>query len=117
MNKKAFTLTEILIVIVIGIILVALIAPRALRAIAQANYLNDQSNEKTINEAIVMCWTDTRNWGSCDSAAELTTNGKYLKSFPTHPCGGTYTIIDTANTATGEVGKEVQNTGACQKPS
>ena len=49
MNRKAFTLTEILIVIVIGIILVALIAPRALRAIAQADYLNDQSNVKTIN--------------------------------------------------------------------
>ena len=115
MNKKAFTLTEILIVIVIGIILVALIAPRALRAIAQANYLNDQSNIKTINEALVMCWTDTRNWSSCGSDTQLTANGKYLKSFPVHPCGGTYTIADVSKTD-GEDGKEVSNPNPCPKP-
>ncbi len=115
MNKKAFTLTEILIVIVIGITLVALIVPRALRAIAQSNYLADQQNMQTIDEAMMLCFADTHNWAACPAAALTELVPKYLKAVPAHPCGGTYGFGTPAGI--GVAGHETTNTGACTKPS
>ena len=109
MGKKGFTLTKILIVVIIAAVLVALIVPRGLKAIAQANYVNDKSNMDTIQEAVLLCWSEKRNWGSCDSDTDLV-DGKYLKEFPKHPCGGTYSIITPTD---GTDGREVSNSKPC----
>lgn len=95
MNKKGFTLTEVLVVIVITAILVTLIVPRALRAIAQANFLADQSNVGSIEESTLLCWTETRNWASCNTQTELVP--KYIDPWPKHPCNGSYTLADTTD--------------------
>ena len=117
MNKKAFTLTEILIVIVIGITLVALIVPRALRAIAQSNYLADQQNMKTIDEALMLCFADKHDWSQCPTSGLNDLVPKYLKAVPLNPCtnGNTYGFAATP-AAVGVAGNEATNSAPCIKP-
>lgn len=110
MNKKGFTLTEILVVIVITAILVTLIVPRALRAIAQANFLADQSNAGSVEEASLLCWSEARNWTACDTESELVPD--FINPWPKHPCNGSYTLTPT----TDPDGLVVTNTGACPDP-
>jgi len=91
MSKKGFTLTEILIVLVIITILVLLALPRGLKAIQQSEEAANRSNIKTLDSAIMLCYADKRVWADCDTEEELVT-GKYLKEAVTHPCGGTYEL-------------------------
>ena len=96
-GKKGFTLVEILVVLVIIGILVALILPNTLKAIRQANVRECASNIRTINSAIQMCFTETRDWAACDDITELTSGG-WLDVAPVCPFGDAYAIIaDTAN--------------------
>ena len=93
MKRKGFTLTEVLFVIVIAAVLIALIVPQGMRALANANFQADQSNIGSIEEAALVCWSEQRNWGLCDSANDLTKGqpvgqGTYIKTWPTSPCGG-----------------------------
>ena len=112
MNKKGFTLTEILIVIVIGAILVALIVPRALRAIAHANFVADKSNVESLEEALLVCYADTRDWDQCaDIASDLVP--AYIKNTPIHPCNGSYALMDATAP---EIGTVVVNTDPCDDP-
>ncbi|MBU0468261.1 MAG: type II secretion system GspH family protein [Candidatus Omnitrophica bacterium] len=97
MNKKGFTLTEILIVMVVAGILLALILPNTLKAIERGNVTEHRNNINSIKVAILMCFNATRDFTLCDSEAELTADGvKYLESWPTNPFGGDYSIVDDA---------------------
>ena len=69
--RKAFTLVELLVVIVIIGILVAIILPNTLRAIKQANTKKCAANIRTIDTAAQMCYAEHRNWDACDSMEEL----------------------------------------------
>jgi len=112
MAKKGFTLTEVLIVIVIAAILVFLIVPRGLRAIAQANYLSDQSNIGSIEEAALLCYSETKDWTSCNSQIELEV--EYIDEWPAAPCGGAYVATDLSDPD----GVGVNNlSGFCPDPS
>jgi len=87
MNKKGFTLTEILIVLVVAGILLALILPNTLKAIDRGNRTADQSNVKTLQTAVFMCYTATKVWADCDSQEELLAD-KYLEKEVTSPYPG-----------------------------
>ena len=93
-NKKGFTLIEILVVVVIAGILLALILPRVTKAIEQGNITQYYSDLKTVQTALFMCYTETKNWGLCDTVAEITAAGTgWLSAIPTHPVPGmTYVI-------------------------
>ncbi len=90
-NNKGFTLTEILIVLVVAGILLALILPNVLKAIERGNVTAHESNLNTIQVALFMCFTEERVWDNCDSFTELT-DGNFLDEVPDHPFGGTYSL-------------------------
>ncbi|MBZ0166689.1 MAG: prepilin-type N-terminal cleavage/methylation domain-containing protein [Candidatus Omnitrophica bacterium] len=104
-DKKGFTLTEILIVLVVAGILLSLILPNVLKAIERGNVTAHQSNLNTINVALYMCFTEKRVWDECDTFGELEAGG-FLDSDPSftdadqHPFGGTYSIEQDPDSGT-----------------
>lgn len=111
MNKKGFTLTEILIVLVVAGILLALILPNTLLAIDRANRTADQANVKTLQTAVFMCYTATRVWADCASQADLIT-GHYIERQIVSPYPNedyTFTVLDDVQGAEG-VGVVVSST-------
>lgn len=101
MKNRGFTLTEILVVLVVAGILLALILPNALKAIERANVTEHKNNLNTINVGIYMCYTQERDWALCDTEAELLA-GEYLDQWPVSPFGGTYEIQDKAGAIVGK---------------
>ncbi len=105
-TQKGFTLTEILIVLVVAGILLSLILPNVLKAIERGNVTAHQSNLNTINVALYMCFTENRVWDECDTFGELESGG-FLDSDPSfqdadqHPFGGTYSIEQDPDSGTG----------------
>lgn len=91
-NNKGFTLTEILIVLVVAGILLALILPNVLKAIERGNVTAHQSNLKTIQTALFMCFTEKRDWTECNDIDQLVTD-HFLEARPDHPFGGDYDAI------------------------
>ncbi len=62
MNKKGFTLVELLVVIVIIGVLLAIILPNAIRAIRQANTKQCASNIRSVDTACQMFYSENRTW-------------------------------------------------------
>lgn len=104
MNKKGFTLTEILVVLIVAGILMALILPNALQSVDKADDVAHEANMKNINAALMVCYAQNRDnvatpgWAMCDAqdGSELVTNG-FLDTWPTHPVC-TYTVAQDATT-------------------
>lgn len=81
-NKKGFTLTEILIVLVIAGILLALILPNSLRAIQRGNVVADDSNVQSCRTAIMLCYSENnRDWSQCNTMDALV-DGGFLREAP-----------------------------------
>lgn len=81
-NKSAFTLTEILIVLVIAGILLALILPNSLKAVDRGNKIANESDIKSCSTAALLCFSENSNtWNNCDDITKLV-NGQYLKAAP-----------------------------------
>ncbi len=73
-NKSAFTLTEILIVLVIAGILLALILPNSLRAVQRGNVVSGTSNVQSCRTALLLCFSENgQSWtaAACQSVASL----------------------------------------------
>ena len=106
MNKKGFTLTEILIVLVVAGILLALILPNTLKAIQRGEVTALRSDLNTIQVALFMCFTELKSWDSCDTLAELA-SGEFvdeeLTSRPAteNPFGVAYDVEEDPDSETG----------------
>lgn len=77
-NKSAFTLTEILIVLVIAGILLALILPNSLRAVQRGNVVSGTSNVQSCRTALLLCFSENgQSWAAadCQSVASLQAAG------------------------------------------
>jgi prepilin-type N-terminal cleavage/methylation domain-containing protein len=92
-NQKGFTLTEILIVMVVAGILLALILPNTLRAIERANVTAVRNDLNSIDSALFMCYSEERNWANCNTLAALQApvggGNPYMVDLPMNPFDGT----------------------------
>ncbi len=101
-NKSGFTLTEILIVLVIAGILLALILPNGLRAVQRGNVVSGTSNVQSCRTALLVCYSENgNNWAAapCASVAALQTAG-FLPAGPALNAAGAPLVVslDTATT-------------------
>ena len=90
--RKAFTMIELLVVLVIIGILVALILPNSLRAVRVGNYRACAANLRSIDTAAQLCYAETGDWGQCNTLAQLQ---QYFPDnvLPTCPYGVQYTLV------------------------
>lgn len=88
-NNKGFTLTEILIVMVVAGILLALILPNTLKAIERGNVTAVRNDINSINTALFMCYSEERNWTDCSTLAQLAAVSAagvpYIDDLPVNP--------------------------------
>ena len=91
-KKSGFTLTEILIVLVIAGILLALILPNSLKAITRGNTVAGDSNVQSCKTAVMVCYSENnRSWAACDTIDKLVA-GKFLKEVPNNAAGVPVTV-------------------------
>ncbi len=102
--RKGFTLVELLVVLVVIGVLIGLILPNTLKAIKQANNRECASNIRSIETALQLCYSETRDWKKCNDMDALTT-GKYLDVVPVCPFGVGYKI-DNVDTGKGVTNKD-----------
>lgn len=96
-NKSGFTLTEILIVLVIAGILLALILPNSLRAVQRGNVVAGDSNVQSCRTALLMCFSENaQNWAAqdCQSVASLQAAG-LLRAGPMLNNSGAAIVVAT----------------------
>jgi prepilin-type N-terminal cleavage/methylation domain-containing protein len=99
-NRKGFTLVEMMIVVLIIGILIAIALPNFLRARENARTRACVANMKQIQAAIEQWGMETKASGDTDVPSDLNDYANWLKTIPTCPSGGTYTISGTLNTYT-----------------
>ena len=99
-NRKGFTLVEMMIVVLIIGILIAIALPNFLRARENARTRACVANMKQIQAAIEQWAMETKASGNTSVPTSLSNYTNWLKTTPTCPSGGTYTISGTVNTYT-----------------
>ena len=99
-NRKGFTLVEMMIVVLIIGILIAIALPNFLRARENARLRACVANMKQIQAAIEQWGMETKASGDTNVPTDLNAYANWLKTIPTCPSGGTYTISGTLNTYT-----------------
>jgi len=112
MNRKSFTLVELIVVIAIIAILAAIIAPNVFRAIEKAKIAAAMEDFKTYKKAIYAFYADTGTWPlgwndpresyyyCCEDNGLITNlrnwpgwDGPYLEKIKSqHPWGGVYCL-------------------------
>jgi prepilin-type N-terminal cleavage/methylation domain-containing protein len=92
-KKRAFTLVEIMIVVLIIGILMAIAVPNFVRARDSSRRNTCIANLKQIDSAKEQWAMDTRrNAGDACAMTNIAGAGLYLKATPACPSGGTYTV-------------------------
>jgi len=87
-NQKGFTLTELMVVVVIIGILAAIAVPVYRVSTQKANRSAVEANLRTIDGAITQFMANEES----GAPSESTLTGKYIKSWPMGPDGVTYTV-------------------------
>jgi len=91
--KQAFTLIEIMIVVLIIGILLAIAVPNFIRAREQSRSKSCSANLKQIDAAKEQFAMDAKkNTGDAVAFTDIVGASLYLKSTPTCPSSGTYTV-------------------------
>lgn len=102
-KNKAFTLVEILIVVVILGILAAIVVPQFTNATQDAQTGNLRSQIKSISNQIELYKARTNNYPDLSANWDALTTGDYLKSAPKNPFNGETTVVAGVFDADGNV--------------
>ena len=102
-RKKAFTLVEIMIVVLIIGILLAIAVPNFMKARDTSRTNSCVNNLREISDAKEQ-WAMDNKKGDADTPLSTDLAPNYIKSYPTEPTGGTYTINNMATNPTCSVG-------------
>lgn len=99
-TRKGFTLVEMMIVVLIIGILISIALPNFMRARENARLRACVANMKQIQSAIEQWGMETKASGDTAVPTDLNAYNNWLKTIPTCPSGGIYTITGTLNTYT-----------------
>lgn len=104
MNKKGFTLIELIVVMAILAILAAVAIPRFTGTQSKANERAHQANKATLQSAAEVCVaengapTSKVEWTALSSGTGDFAANKYLSTWPDNPMGtGGYTVTIETN--------------------
>ena len=104
LNQKGFTIMELVVVIIILGVLVAIALPRYFSLADDAQLAACLANQKAIEAAIMMEYSDRLLAGSGDTLADVVNDykgdpGSFFTSnvAPKEPTGGTYTVTANGN--------------------
>lgn len=89
MNKKGFTLIELMIVVAIIGILAAIAIPKFANLINKSKEGATKGALSTVRSAIQVYYGDNEGWFPTDTLAVLAVNGKYINSMPVSKLPGT----------------------------
>ncbi len=93
--RRGFTLVEIMIVVLIIGILLAIAVPNFVRARDTSRTNSCVANLKAVDAAKEQWAMDNKkSTGDAVTMADIAASGQYLKSTPTCPSGGTYTVAN-----------------------
>jgi prepilin-type N-terminal cleavage/methylation domain-containing protein len=90
-KSKGFTLVEIMIVVLIIGILLAIAVPNFIKARESSRKQTCIANLKQIDSAKEQCAMELK-WDTGHACAMADLSPNYMKSIPTCPSGGTYTV-------------------------
>ena len=104
--RRAFTLVEIMIVVLIIGILLAMAIPNFVRARETSRAKSCQSNLKQINGAKELWAMDNKKTATDTAPASTDLASTYIKVYPACPSNGTYTIGQVSIIPTCSIGAQ-----------